>query len=168
MSARLRVVPLTLEQANVLVVAWHRHHKRVQGHRFSLGIVANGRVVGAVVVGRPVSRELPPYAVAEVTRLVTDGTDNACSGLYGAAARAAQAMGFARIQTYILESEPGTSLIAAGWAHLYDTAGGDWNYSTAYAGKRRTDQPMEPKQVWGRALNAPIDFALPSPTKETT
>ena len=68
--------------------------------------------------------------------------------LYAACARAAEAMGFDLIQTYILESEPGTSLTAAGWVHVADTAGGDWNHSAAYAGKRRTDQPQTPKQRW--------------------
>ena len=42
--------------------------------------------------------------VVEVTRLCTDGTKNACSFLYGAAARIAKEMGYKQIQTYILES----------------------------------------------------------------
>ena len=72
--------------------------------------------------------------------------------MYAAAARACQAMGFKKIQTYILNTEPGTSLKASGWKFESETAGGDWNHSKAYAGKRRTDQPQEPKQRWGRAL----------------
>ena len=46
----------------------------------------------------------------EVNRLCTDGTRNACSMLYAAAWRAARAMGYKRIVTYILESENGASL----------------------------------------------------------
>lgn len=149
----LRIVPFTLAQANTAVEALHRHHKKAQGHRFSLGAMLGDRVVGAVIVGRPVSRELDAYAVAEVTRLVTDGTKNACSKLYAAAARAAQAMGFDLIQTYILADEPGTSLRAAGWTLDGHTTGGDWNHSTAYAGSRRTDQPMGPKQRWRKQLS---------------
>ena len=148
----LRIVPLTLKQANAAVLELHRHHKPVQGHRFSIGVMNDDALVGAAIVGRPVARGCDPYLTAEVTRLVTDGTKNACSILYAACARAAQAMGFTTIQTYILLIEPGTSLIAAGWHHVGDTAGGDWNHSTAYAGKRRTDQPMEPKQRWGKTL----------------
>jgi hypothetical protein len=148
----LRVVPLTLKQANDLVAALHRHHKPVQGHRFSIGVEADGTLVGAATIGRPVSRELDPYRTAEVTRLVTDGTKHACSMLYAAAARAAQAMGFDRIQTYILEDEPGVSLRAAGWEFETRTSGGDWNHSKANAGTRRTDQPMSPKQRWGKKL----------------
>jgi hypothetical protein len=42
-------------------------------------------------------------------------TKNACSMLYSACARAAQAMGYDKIQTYILVTEPGTTLKASGW-----------------------------------------------------
>ena len=142
----LRVIPLTLAQLNEFVEKHHRHHKKVQGHRFSLGVLLDGQMVGACSVGRPVARGCDPYLVAEVTRLVTDGTKNACSILYAAAARACAAMGFDKIQTYVLETEPGTSLKASGWSFDGFTAGGDWNHSKAYAGKRRTDQPQTPKQ----------------------
>jgi len=150
----LCVFPLTLKQLNEFVAQRHRHHKPVQGHRFSLGVRDTTRnvVVGACSVGRPVARGCDPYLTAEVTRLVTDGTKNACSILYAAAARACSAMGFEKIQTYILETEPGTSLKASGWKFDGMTAGGDWNHSAAYAGKRRTDQPQEPKQRWIKEL----------------
>jgi hypothetical protein len=100
-----------------------------------------------------VARGCDPYLTAEVTRLVTDGTTHGCSKLYAACARAAEAMGFTKIQTYILMEEPGTSLLAAGWQHVADTTGGDWNHSAAFAGMRRIDQPMGPKQRWEKALS---------------
>ena len=142
----LAVVPLTLKQLNALVASLHRHHKPVRGHRFSLGCELDGKLVGAASIGRPVSRGVHPYRVAEVTRLVTDGTKNACSILYAAAARACAAMGFHRIQTYILEDELGTSLKAAGWRFDGMTAGGHWERSEGT--KRRSDQPECPKQRW--------------------
>ena len=151
MKKELRAVPLTLRQANELVAQLHRHHKPVRGHRFSIGARKGDRLVGACIVGRPVAREVDQYNVAEVTRLVTDGTRNACSFLYASAARAAKAMGFQKIQTYILEGEPGTSLRAAGWEREATTAGGDWN--TPSRGGRRTDQPMQPKERWALVLN---------------
>lgn len=148
-----RARPLTLKQANALVSQLHRHHKPCVGHRFSIGAeTSDGQLVGAVIVGRPVARGCDPYHVAEVTRLVTDGTPNACSFLYAAAARAANAIGFDRIQTYILDTEPGTSLRATGWTLEGTTSGGDWNHSTKNKGTRRTDQPMCPKQRWGKVL----------------
>jgi hypothetical protein len=117
-----------------------------------LGVIDDeGTIHGAVIVGRPVAREVDQDGVAEVVRLVTDGTKNAPSILYAAAARACREMGFEKIQTYILESEPGTSLIAAGW-HLEGlTKGRDWN--TPSRGGRRTDQPMVDKQRWAKNLN---------------
>jgi hypothetical protein len=141
--------PLTLKQANAAIAEWHRHHKPVQGHRFSIGAYDGDTLCGVCVVGRPVARGCDPYGVAEVTRLATNGAGNACSFLYGRAARAAQAMGFARIQTYILAEEPGTSLRAAGWVLDGHTKGGDWN-NGPYAGRRRTDQPQGPKLRYGR------------------
>ena len=150
---RFYVVPLTLNQANSLVSDLHRHHKPTQGHRFSIGAIdCFGELVGAAIIGRPVSRNVDPYNVCEVTRLVTDGTEHACSFLYGAAARIAKEMGFSKIQTYILESELGTSLKAAGWVYESNTAGGNWNASYANKGTRREDQPMTPKQRWSKTF----------------
>lgn len=150
----LHVRPATLAQLNEGVAMLHRHHKPVQGHRFSLLCCDDEGVIrGACSVGRPVARELDPYEVAEVTRLVTDGTPNACSKLYAAAARACAAMGFKTIQTYILDSEPGTSLRAAGWKKIRTTSGGDWNHSTKNKGTRRTDQPQGPKAVYAKELH---------------
>ncbi len=139
---------MTLKQANDLVGRWHRHHKRVVGHRFSIGVEEDGRLCGAAIVGRPVARNVPQYEVVEVLRLVTDGTRNACSALYGAVARIAKEMGFVKVQTYILGSELGTSLKASGWVLDAFSRGGDWNCATR--GGRRTDQPQEPKQRWAR------------------
>ena len=66
----------------------------------------------------------------------------------------AKEMGFDAIQTYILDAEPGTSLRAAGWSEDGTTSGGDWNHSSAYAGKRRTDQPMTPKRRYVKTFRA--------------
>jgi hypothetical protein len=147
--ATMRAVPLTLAQANSLVSSLHRHHKPVRGHRYSIGAEKDGKMVGAVIIGRPVARMVSQYEVAEVTRLVTDGTKNACSFLYSRAAQAAQAMGFKKIQTYILEDEPGTSLRAAGWVCEGVTTGGDGWTSRP---NRRTDQPICPKTRWAKVF----------------
>lgn len=148
----LSIVPLTLKQANDLVARLHRHHKPSQGHRFSIGCQDAAGLHGAAICGRPVARGCDPYFTLEVTRLVTDGTKNACSILYAAAARIAREMGFKKAQTYILKEEEGVSLKAAGWEWEADTSGGDWNWSKAYAGTRRTDQPMGAKQRWVKYL----------------
>jgi hypothetical protein len=149
----MRIVPTTLREANAFVAERHRHHKPTQGHKFSIGAANdNGDLIGVVIVGRPVARMADDGLTAEVTRLCTDGTPNACSMLYGAAARAAQSMGFRRVQTYILDEEPGTSLKASGWVHEATTSGGDWNRPSRNG--RRTDQPPVPKQRWSSRLSA--------------
>ncbi|MGN9796199.1 XF1762 family protein [Streptomyces sp. OZ13] len=50
----------------------------------------------------------------EVTRTATDGTRNANSLLYGAAWRAAKALGYTRLITYTQASETGASLRGTG------------------------------------------------------
>lgn len=134
-----------------MIEQFHRHHKPVRGHRFSIGCEdENGIVRGIAVVGRPVARETEQYRTAEVTRLVTDGTPHVCSKLYSACARAAKAMGYNWIQTSILIDEPGTSLIAAGWNFDHNIKGRNWNCPSR--GGRRTDQPMCDKQLWVKNL----------------
>jgi hypothetical protein len=146
----LIIRPCELKDANAFIARLHRHHKPVVGHRFSIAVWTATMLVGVVIVGRPVARMTNQRTCVEVTRLCTDGTPNACSALYAAAARAAKAIGYEHIQTFILESEPGTSLKAAGWIHEQNSAGGDWNVPSR--GGRRTDQPMCAKQRWGKAL----------------
>lgn len=124
---KLHHVRIDLDEANAFVEAHHRHHRPVVGHLFSIGAAFDGRIVGVVIVGRPVSRHRDDGLTAEVTRLCTDGTKNACSFLYGAAARASFALGFKTIGTYILASEPGTSLTSCGWRMIGTTPGGSWS-----------------------------------------
>lgn len=146
----LRIVPTTLKEAQVFIEQHHRHHAPPIGARWSIGIANGHGLCGVAVCGRPKARMLPQYSIIEVNRLATDGTPNACSKLYGACAAIAKLMGFTEIETSILESEPGTSLKAAGWKFLRWSDGGDWNRPSR--GNRRTDQPMCRKQVWGRKL----------------
>lgn len=124
---KLRAVPVTLESANEFVSRHHRHHGPVVGHKFSIGAARGGDIVGVVIVGRPVSRHRDDGQTLEVTRLCTDGTDHCCSFLYGCAARAAFALGYSRIGTYIRKDEPGTSLRAAGWRLIGETPGRSWS-----------------------------------------
>ena len=146
----LKLVHVELKEANGFVASFHRHHKPVVGHRFSLGARGSVGLVGVVIVGRPVARMTDQINTVEVTRLCTDGTKNACSFLYSAAARAAATLGYTSIQTFILESEGGVSLRASGWKLLGISDGGDWNCRSR--GNRRTDQPQEPKRKYGKML----------------
>lgn len=147
----MKLVHVELTEANAFIEKLHRHHKRIQGHRFSLGAVEEV-LVGVAVVGRPVGGSHQSEWV-EVTRCCTDGTPNACSFLYGAAARAAKALGYARIQTYILASELGTSLKASGWTFERLSHPPGWrNASAARAARDVPDHLYERKQLWYRTL----------------
>jgi len=151
-TMQLLIKPLELKQANDFVLLHHRHHKPVVGHRFSIGCIdEDGVLRGACIVGRPVARLVDHTEVLEVTRLVTDGTRNACSILYGAAARAGKAMGYRKIQTYILEDEIGTSLLASGWCCMGWSSGGQWKHTDGKP--RRIDQPICRKGRWEKILN---------------
>lgn len=125
--AKMTHVRIGLDEANAFVSQHHRHHQPVVGHLFSIGAALGDSIVGVAIVGRPVARMRDDGLTAEVTRLCTDGTKDACSFLYGACARAAFALGFKRIGTYILASEPGTTLRAAGWRLIGERGGGSWS-----------------------------------------
>ena len=144
------IIPMTLKYANAYVFEKHRHHKPSKGHKFSIGLSIEGNLVGVAICGRPVARGSDNGFTLEVSRLCTDGTTNACSKLYGACARIAKEMGYKKIQTYVLQSEPGTSLKASGWTMEGITVGGQWKHTDGKA--RRTDQPTEPKQRWVKIL----------------
>jgi hypothetical protein len=143
--SRLTVERLDLGEANAFVREHHRHHRPVVGHVFSIGAALDGRIVGVAIVGRPVARMRDDGVTAEVTRLCTDGTRNACSFLYGAAARAAFALGFKRIGTYILATEPGTSLTAANWRQVGEVPGRSWSCTS----RPRVDKhPLQGKLLY--------------------
>ena len=147
MQPRLTVVPCELAEANSFVARHHRHHGPVAGHKFSLAVADESDVVrGVAIVGRPVSRVLQSGGwTLELTRLATDGCPNACSALYAAAWRATRALGYRRLVTYILNTEPGTSLLAAGWRCVGRTEGGSWDCPS----RPRVDRhPTQPKLRW--------------------
>lgn len=140
-AAPLEIVPMTLREANAYVEQNHRHHGPVAGHKYSIGLSDGEKIVGVAIVGRPVSRHLDDGWTLEVNRLCTDGTKNAPSMLYAAAWRAARAMGYKRLVTYILESENGASLRAAGWKCVGQAGGLGWT------GERRPEVDLYPAQM---------------------
>lgn len=146
----LQLQPIAFKDACAFIARLHRHHRPPQGHKFSIAAIGPvGEIVGVAVVGRPVARMADDGYTAEVTRLCTDGTPNACSLLYGAAARAAKAMGYCRIITYILGEETGASLRASGYQQDRQSAGGSWSRTN----RQRDDKhPLQPKIRWSRSL----------------
>lgn len=146
--SRLTIIPCELDEANAFVRQHHRHHNPVVGHKFSLAVVDESDTVrGVAIIGRPVARMLDNGLTLEVTRVATDGCPNACIALYGAARRATFALGYKRLITYTLDSEPGTSLMGAGWKCLGTAGGGTWN--RPMSGRPRVDKhPTQAKLLW--------------------
>lgn len=144
--SKLCAAPIEFKDAAAFVRQHHRHHTPPLSHKFSIAAAKDGEIVGVVIVGRPVARYRDDGTTLEVTRLcVLDGHPNACSFLYGAAARAGFALGYRRIGTYILKREPGTSLVAAGWNLIAEIKGRSWDTPT----RRRTDKhPTEDKLLF--------------------
>ena len=147
----MKAVALELKQANAFVERLHRHHDPVYRDKFRIGCEVNGELVGVVQLARPVARMLDDGNTIEVVRLCTDGTPNVCSFLYSRAARIAREMGYAKIITYILDSEDGASLKASGWHKEADTQGKSWSCPSR---PRKTTAPTCNKQRWAKLLGA--------------
>lgn len=125
----LYILPLDLREANEYVRRHHRHHGPARGCKFAIGVGMEGsaEVRGVAIVGRPVARHLQDGWTLEVTRLATDGVKGGCQALYAAAWRAARAMGYRRVITYIVRSESGVSLKAAGWRMVGEVPKRSWH-----------------------------------------
>lgn len=162
----LELVPCTLAQANAFVARHHRHHQPTPVAKFSIAAVNDqGEVVGVVIVGLPKARLAMDGWTLEVTRLASDGTRNACSLLYGAARRAAFALGYSRILTYTLATEFGASLRAAGFQEEAIVPGESWKRRSASGGRFVDDRnPIDDKKRWC----AGIKRTVPVPTEALT
>ena len=114
MAKNLKVVPLSLKEANEFVTKYHRHNKKCQGHKFSLGAIFKNKLVGVVIVGRPVSRKLDNKLTLEINRncVLDNAPKGTCSFLYSKAIKVWQTMGGKKIITYTLNYESGSSLKA--------------------------------------------------------
>lgn len=145
---RLEIVPVSWRDACAFVDTWHRHHRRPAGHKFCLGVATEqGVLVGVALVGRPVARNYDDGHTLEVNRTATDGTPNANSALYGAAWRAAKALGYRRLITYTQAGESGASLRGAGWTVIAQReARPGWSTPSRPRTTRGTD--LIPRTLW--------------------
>jgi hypothetical protein len=145
MSDHLSLVPCSIADAKSFVGQHHRHSGVPVGALFAVAAALSGAVVGVAIIGRPIARELQDGFTAEVTRVATTGNRNACSLLYGASWRACRALGYRRLVTYTLSTEPGSSLRAAGWRVVAETRAESWNR----ASRPRVDRaPKQAKLRW--------------------
>jgi hypothetical protein len=148
-SRKLKIVPIFQKAAFAFIESYHRHHKKPVGSVFQIAVGDGIKINGVAIVGRPVARMLDNKFTLEVTRLCTDGTPNACSMLYAACWRIAKEMGYERLITYILNTEPGTSLKASGWTLIGERGGGSWSVPS----RPRTDKhPLQKKLLFEKKL----------------
>lgn len=153
---RLVLKPITLREANAFVEAYHLHHPRARGCKFSVGCFFAGKLCGVVIVERPKARMLDDGGYTlEVSRVCTDGTRNAASKLIAGATRAAFAMGARRLVAYLASDESGTPYQAAGWIRLEDAAGqplelGGGEWSRPSRAREPMLSPLGKKHRWER------------------
>ena len=136
----LVIRPIKLKDTNAYVGQHHRHNFPTNGHKWSLACYDGDRLCGVAIAGQPVARNLDDGETIEVRRVCTDGTFNACSKLYGACARVAKEMGYRRIITYTLITEPGTTMKASGWTSAGEAGGTTW------------DRPSRPREEYQESL----------------
>ena len=74
----------------------------------------DGELAGAAIVGR--CRD--DAQAVQIDRIYTTGSRTAYGMLYGACARAAQALGYWRISAFLPKHRPDSALRAAGWKRV--------------------------------------------------
>lgn len=165
----LELRDVAFAEAREFVGRHHRHNVPPRGWRWGHAVYNGPDCVAVCMVGRPVARMIDGTTTVEVNRLCVDPTLepglvwNACSMLYGAAAREAEARGFSKVITYTLESEEGTSPKAAGFVAEATTRGGSWNRAT----RGRVDTAPTCRKVrWARQLKPRPVRPARSPKKE--
>ena len=142
--------PLELKDAQIFVNQYHRHNIAPHRDKFRIGLNDGQKLIGVVMVGRPVARHTDDGWTLEVLRCcVLEGYKDACSMLYATAWRATRAMGYKRLITYTLISEPGTSLKAAGWKVIGETKARPNGWNTPSRPRVMPEKyPTEQKTIW--------------------
>lgn len=168
---KLFVRPIPISTASKYVALHHRHHDPPQGGLWACAVAdkKDGRVCGVAIVGRPVARMFDDRRTIEVTRLCTDGTPNAPSGLLGAIGRYARVLGL-RVVTYTLPEEGGASLRGAGWKLDGQTSTASDPQGWARQGPGRICAHPQDKSRWvldKRVMDEP-DLVWPEPPSDTS
>jgi hypothetical protein len=163
---RLDVRPVAFATMRDFVRRYHRHCAPPVTWRFGASIWNGWTLIGVVSVGNPVAAAYMHRGWVEVNRLCVRHdlapqlAWNACSQLYGYAAREAERRGFSKIITYVREDEDGTSLRAAGWTCEGAAGGRSWNRVSR---RRNTTGAFVPKLRWSRQLR-PRPARTPAPS----
>ena len=149
---RIRIVPITIAQAKAFVADHHRTHPPPLSALFAVAAAKDQEIIGVATVGRPIAKEQDGGYTAELTRMcVLEHHPNACSMLYGACWRAAQALGYSRIITYTAQDQHGSSLKASGWEIAGTTRDHTWNTPS----RPRDPASTGPKTLWAKGNHTP-------------
>lgn len=144
----MRIVPISLKQANEFVERHHRHNKRVLTHKISIGLEKDGELIGVGIAGIPIARKLDNGRTLELRRIcVKEGYPNACSKIMARLKQIGQLMGYEKIITYTLQKESGASLRAVNGRIVHaSNRPGEWRRK----GKPYRHQAVydEPKYRW--------------------
>ena len=127
------LVPLSLREANDFLAKYGRSYRPMRGCKFCVGCALDGKLAGAVIAGR--CRE--DGQTVQIDRVYATGGRTAYGMLYGAAARAAQALGYWRIIAFLPEGRPDSALRAAGWRRMEPADGGEKQPSNILCYERR-------------------------------
>jgi len=124
----------------------------MQGCKYCISVVDKNEIVGVAMVGRPIARHFDDGFTVEINRTCTFGRENVNSMLYGAARRAAWALGYTRIITYTQADESGASLRAAGFVLVRELREREsWYASSSPHGKTFRDPVGTggvPRKLW--------------------
>lgn len=149
MSLELRPVPVRAA-CDVWVKKLHRHLPRVVGGLFAVTVWEAGELVGVGVASLPKARMSRDGFTVEISRVATDGHENACSRIYAALCRACAAIGVRKVKTFTRPEEPGVSLRAAGFTDEGLTEEESWDRPK----RPRKDEPKV-RRRWTRQLQEP-------------
>lgn len=114
-SEDLYLAPITLRQANNFAAEHRKNYRPIPQDQFSIGCAADGKLAGVIMVGNPRDPELNDGQTLAVLHICATGGRTAYGMLYGAAARAAKALGYWRITAFLPVNSSGSALRAAGW-----------------------------------------------------
>lgn len=120
MAKAIHIVPTTLKAANQFVKEHHRHHRptaRNSGKWAVSAVDVEGNLVGVAIAGNPVSATYMDGFTIELTRVcvLDSAPKGTCSFLISKCCKVWKEMGGARVITYTLATETGSSLRGAGW-----------------------------------------------------
>lgn len=126
------IVPVSPQEADDFLTQHRRDYQSLPGIKFAVGCAVDGKLAGAIVVRRCQEDSL----AMQVDGVCTAGGRAAYCMLFGAAARAAKAMGFRRIMAFLPVGRPDSALRSAGWKRTGPACGELHPVMAAFPGQK--------------------------------